>query len=100
MATTKKAKSKKAPAKKAAVKKAAVKKAAVKKAPGKAGAKVKSSTKFVTIGDVQIELERRGKGKPILLLPSEESLEPEAAFVDELARKFEVIIPQAPGYGR
>lgn len=97
MATTKKAKSKKAPAKTAAAKKAPAKKVAAKKA---APAKVKSSTKFITIGDVQIELERRGKGKPILLLPSEESLEPEAAFVDELARKFEVIIPQAPGYGR
>ena len=97
MATTKKAKSKKAPAKKSAAKKAPAKKVAAKKA---APAKVKSSTKFITIGDVQIELERRGKGKPILLLPSEESLEPEAAFVDELARKFEVIIPQAPGYGR
>lgn len=104
MAITKKAKGKKAPAKKAAVKKAPVKKVGAKKAGAKTAgaktAKVKSSTKFITIGDVQIELERRGKGKPILLLPSEESLEPEAAFVDELARKFEVIIPQAPGYGR
>ena len=89
MATTKKAKTKKPLAKKAPVKKAAAK-----------PAKVKRSTKFITIGDVQIELERRGKGKPILLLPSEEGLETEAPFVDELARKFEVIIPQAPGYGR
>jgi pimeloyl-ACP methyl ester carboxylesterase len=89
MATTKKAKTKKPSAKKAPVKKAAAK-----------PAKVKRSTKFITIGDVQIELERRGKGKPILLLPSEEGLETEAPFVDELARKFEVIIPQAPGYGR
>ena len=103
MATTKKAKSKKAPAKKASAKKAPVKKVAAKKVAAKKTAaplKVKSSTKFITIGDVQIELERRGKGKPILLLPSEESLEPDAAFVDALARKFEVIIPQAPGYGR
>jgi len=75
------------------------------KAPAKAAAKakpapVKSSTKFITLGDVQIELIRRGKGKPLLLLPSEEALEPDAPFVDELAKKFEVIIPQAPGYGR
>lgn len=80
-----------------------------KKAPAKAGstasaaaksAKIKTSTKFITLGDVQIELTRRGKGKPLLLLPSEEALEPDAPFVDELARKFEVIIPQAPGFGR
>lgn len=83
----KKGKSKKAPAKKAAKPKAKP-------------AAVKSTTKFITLGDVQIELTRRGKGKPLLLLPSEESLEPDAPFVDELAKKFEVIIPQAPGYGR
>lgn len=89
MATIKKGKgkSKKAPAKPAAKPKA-------KPAPAK------SSTKFITLGDVQIELTRRGKGKPLLLLPSEEALEPDAPFVDELAKKFEVIIPQAPGYGR
>jgi pimeloyl-ACP methyl ester carboxylesterase len=87
MATIKKSKAK------------AAAKAPARKAPAKA-APVKSSTKFITIGDAKIELERRGKGKPLLLLPSEEALEPEAAFVDELARKFEVIIPQAPGYGR
>jgi pimeloyl-ACP methyl ester carboxylesterase len=88
MATIKKSKAKKAAAK-----------APARKAPAKA-APVKNSTKFITVGDAKIELERRGKGKPLLLLPSEEALEPEAAFVDELARKFEVIIPQAPGYGR
>ena len=87
MATIKKGKSKKAPAKAAAKPKAKP-------------AAVKSSTKFITLGDVQIELIRRGKGKPLLLLPSEEALEPDAPFVDELAKKFEVIIPQAPGYGR
>jgi pimeloyl-ACP methyl ester carboxylesterase len=88
MATIKKAKAKTASAKKTSSKKTAP------------AAKVKGSTKFITIGDAQIELERRGKGKPILLLPGEEALESEAPFVDELARKFEVIIPQAPGYGR
>ena len=76
-----------------------------KKAPAKAptaakSAAIKSVTTFVTLGDVKIELTRLGKGKPLLLLPSEEALEPDAPFVKELARKFEVIIPQAPGYGR
>ena len=80
-------------------KRVAAKKAPAKKTPAKTAA-VKTSTKFIAIGDVKIELERRGKGKPLLLLPGEEVLEPEAPFVDELARKFEVIIPQAPGFGR
>lgn len=89
MATIKKVKRKKAPAKAASAAKATAK-----------SAKAKTSTKFITLGDVQIELTRRGKGKPLLLLPSEEALEPDAPFVDELAKKFEVIIPQAPGFGR
>jgi pimeloyl-ACP methyl ester carboxylesterase len=80
-------------------KRAAAKKAPAKKTPAKMAA-VKTSTKFITIGDAKIELERRGKGKPLLLLPGEEALEPDAPFVEELARKFEVIIPHAPGYGR
>lgn len=70
------------------------------KKPAAKPAAIKTSTKFITIGDAKIELERRGKGKPLLLLASEEALESEAPFVDELARKFEVIIPSAPGYGR
>ncbi len=63
-------------------------------------ATIKKTTKFITVGDAKIEVQRRGKGKPLLLLPSEEALEADAPFVDELARKFEVIIPSAPGYGR
>lgn len=63
-------------------------------------ATVKKSKKFVTVGDVKIELEQRGKGKPLLLLYGEEALETEAPFVDELARKYEVFIPSPPGFGR
>lgn len=62
--------------------------------------KIKSSKKFVTLGDSKIEVERRGKGKPLLLLYGEEALEAEAPFVDELTRKYEVIIPSPPGFGR
>lgn len=63
-------------------------------------ATIPKSRKFISIGDAKIEVERRGRGKPLLLLPSEEALEPEAPFIDELARKFEVIIPSPPGFGR
>ena len=54
---------------------------------------------FVTVSGMKVEVERRGRGKPLLLIHGEEALEPEAAFVDDLAKRFEVIIPSPPGYG-
>jgi pimeloyl-ACP methyl ester carboxylesterase len=50
--------------------------------------------------ELKLEIERRGDGPPLLLLPGEEFLEPEAPFLDELAKKHEVIIPSPPGFGR
>lgn len=55
---------------------------------------------LVAVGDAEIEVERRGAGKPLLLLAGEEMLEPRAAFVDALARHFDVIMPTPPGFGR
>ncbi|MGH6769910.1 MAG: alpha/beta fold hydrolase [Xanthobacteraceae bacterium] len=52
------------------------------------------------IEDLKLQIERRGKGPPLLLLPGEEGLEHEAPFLDELAKKYEVIILSAPGFGR
>lgn len=54
----------------------------------------------IKLQDARIEVERRGKGKPILLLQSEEAYEANLPFVDLLAEKREVIIPWAPGFGR
>jgi len=56
-------------------------------------------TDFVTIGDAEIEVQRHGSGKPLLLLPGEEMLEGESAFADVLARHFELVIPSPPGFG-
>ncbi|MEX0753082.1 MAG: alpha/beta hydrolase [Xanthobacteraceae bacterium] len=53
----------------------------------------------VTVSGMKIELERRGKGKPLLLLYGEEALEPEAPFLDELAKEYELLIPSPPGFG-
>lgn len=58
-----------------------------------------STKELLTLGGIEVEVERRGKGKPLLLLHGEEALEAEAGFVDELARSHEVIIPSPPGYG-
>jgi len=49
--------------------------------------------------DLKLEIERRGNGPPLLLLPGEEALERDAPFLDELARRYEVIIPSPPGFG-
>ena len=49
--------------------------------------------------DLRLEVERRGKGPPLLLLYGEEALELDAPFLDDLARDYEVIIPSPPGFG-
>ncbi len=59
-----------------------------------------TSSQFRTIQGAKLEIERRGQGTPLLLLLSEEaSLELASPFVADLARRHELIIPQAPGFG-
>jgi pimeloyl-ACP methyl ester carboxylesterase len=55
---------------------------------------------LVDLGGIKIEVERRGRGAPMLLLYGEEALELEAPFLDELAKSYELIIPSPPGFGR
>ena len=43
---------------------------------------------LIHVSGMDIELERRGRGQPLLLLYGEEGLEPEAPFVDELAKDY------------
>jgi pimeloyl-ACP methyl ester carboxylesterase len=59
-----------------------------------------SSAKFIKLQEAKIQLERFGKGKPLLLLQGEETYEANSPFVAELAKKYEIIMPWAPGYGR
>jgi len=53
----------------------------------------------VKSGGVSIEVERRGSGRPLLLLCGEEQLELGAGFLDELAKSFELIMPSPAGFG-
>jgi len=53
----------------------------------------------VSISGVEIAVERRGKGSPLLLLYGEEALELEAPAIEELAQRYELIIPSPPGFG-
>jgi pimeloyl-ACP methyl ester carboxylesterase len=107
MARKKSSPAKRKPAKAAragrkAVAKAAAKTAAKKKPAAKPArlSPIRKSTSFVTLFDMKIEVERRGKGRPLVLIPGEEALEADMPFIDELARSFEVIIPWMPGFGR
>lgn len=59
-----------------------------------------ASEDVVTISGADIDVARRGNGKPLLLLPGEDMLEAESAFVAGLAQRFEVIIASPPGFGR
>jgi pimeloyl-ACP methyl ester carboxylesterase len=59
-----------------------------------------TATTTLTFGDVELEVARRGAGPPLLLLYGEDALEPAAPFVDELARRYDVIVPSPPGFGR
>jgi len=54
----------------------------------------------VKIQDIELEVERRGSGAPLVLLDDEEGLTRESGVIDDLAKSFEVIIPEAPGFGK
>lgn len=58
-----------------------------------------SQTSIVTLGGIEIEVERRGKGAPLLVFYGEEALELESPVLDALARTHELIIPSPPGFG-
>ncbi len=54
-----------------------------------------------TIQGAKLEIERRGKGSPLLLLLSEEEqLDLASPFVAGLAETYELLIPHYPGFGR
>jgi pimeloyl-ACP methyl ester carboxylesterase len=58
------------------------------------------TAELIDVGGVRLEVDRRGRGAPLLLLPGEEMLELDAPFLDDLARDHEVIIAAPPGFGR
>ncbi len=52
-----------------------------------------------TAGGIQLEVVRRGSGRPILVLHGFQTIDPEARFIDLLAGQGEVIAPSGPGFG-
>ena len=53
----------------------------------------------LTAGGIELEVVRRGSGRPILVLHGFQTVDPEARFVGLLARHGEVIAPSGPGFG-
>lgn len=54
---------------------------------------------LIGLTGIKIEVERRGKGRPLMLIYGEEALELEAPWLEDLARKHELIIVSPPGFG-
>jgi len=57
------------------------------------------TTSLLRVGGLELEVERRGRGAPLLVLCGEEALELDAPVLAELARDHELIIPSPPGFG-
>src|SRR5262245_63701600 len=58
------------------------------------------SSSLVRVSGLELEIERRGRGRPLLVLYGEEALELDALVLAELARDHELIMPSPPGFGR
>ena len=54
----------------------------------------------MTIAGVDLEIEQRGAGRPLLFLHGGEGLGAERPWLDALAKSFRVIAPSHPGFGR
>ncbi len=57
-------------------------------------------SRTLAIAGVSLELEERGDGRPLLFLHAGEGLEPGREWLDLLARRFRVIAPHHPGWGK
>ena len=53
----------------------------------------------LTVAGIELEVLRRGAGRPILLLHGFDTIDAGAPFLDRLARHGEVVAPSSPGFG-
>jgi len=49
---------------------------------------------------IELEVLRRGRGRPILALHGFDTIDPTAPFLDLLGRRAEIVAPSSPGFGR
>jgi pimeloyl-ACP methyl ester carboxylesterase len=53
----------------------------------------------MAVNGFELEVLRRGRGTPVVLLHGMDTVSPKAPFLDLLARHVEIIAPSAPGFG-
>jgi len=53
----------------------------------------------LSVGEVELEVLRRGAGRPVLVLHGLQTVDPRARFLDLLGRTAEIIAPSHPGFG-
>ena len=66
---------------------------------GEAGGRAMSMAETIKAGPLDLEVLRRGRGRPILLIHGINPVSPKGPFVDLLAQHGEVIAPSHPGFG-
>jgi pimeloyl-ACP methyl ester carboxylesterase len=54
----------------------------------------------LVVGGIELEVVRRGAGRPVLLLHGAQNVDPSAPFLDMLGQHAEIIAPSHPGFGR
>src|ERR1043166_3228894 len=60
---------------------------------------VSSPSERLSAGGIELEVVRRGTGRPVLLLHGMQNVDPRARFLDLLGRRAEIIAPSHPGFG-
>ena len=58
-----------------------------------------SMREILRTGPIELEVLRRGSGRPMLLLHGFQNVDPRAPFLDGLGRHAELIAPSHPGFG-
>jgi pimeloyl-ACP methyl ester carboxylesterase len=58
-----------------------------------------SASERLSVRGMELEVVRRGAGRPVLLLHGMQSIDPKARFLDLLGQRAEIIIPSHPGFG-
>lgn len=67
---------------------------------GKVEAAMPDGTETLTVHGIELEVVRRGAGRPVLLLHGFQPVDPGARFLDLLSRHAAVVAPSHPGFGR
>lgn len=58
-----------------------------------------SAGERLSVGDIELEVIRRGAGRPVLLLHGMQNVDPRARFLDLFGKRAEIIAPSHPGFG-